>query len=157
LSIRKVNVVNFLIFSGNSHLLVLGLFCNIKRMHRTKEKVLPEISSILLTQLPENAFQAICERLPGLVAVYNVSTGNYLFVNQVTQTLLGYSLENFMKGGIDYTASLIHPEDLPKVRALHNAALEKANRTKARNYASGDSIMSFEYRMRHSAVNTRTG
>lgn len=97
----------------------------------------------------ENNFAPeILERIPGLVVMYNILTGEYLFVNGSAEKILGYKPENFTIGGIAFAAGLMHPEDLPKIMEQNNQALALAN-AKDGSKHDADPIVGFEYRMRH--------
>ncbi len=91
----------------------------------------------------------LMERIPGMVALYDVGTGKYLFVNQAVSSLLGYQPEDFVSGGIEFVTSLVHPDDLKHVLEKNKAALSKANISQP--FLTGNEpIVSFEYRVRHS-------
>ena len=47
--------------------------------------------------------------------LYSVRAGNFIFVSNSTQRILGYPAQNFIEEGIDFVASRIHPEDYPIV------------------------------------------
>jgi PAS domain S-box-containing protein len=96
----------------------------------------------------EKLFEKITESLPGMVAVYDIVTGEYIYVNKAIKKLLGYSPEEFTKKGFNFVVSLVHPEDLPEIVEQNNEALKKANSNK-RNKTDKDPIVNFEYRMKH--------
>lgn len=92
----------------------------------------------------------VADVAPGLIAVYNIRTGDYVYVNRTSKRMLGYAPEAFLDGGTAFAASLIHPRDLKKVLAENGAALEAANRLKPPGN-DAEPIVQFEYRMRHSS------
>lgn len=91
---------------------------------------------------------AIADKVPGMIAVYNRLTGEYLYVNATVQSMLGYSPDDFIQGGLAFATSLVHPEDLPEIMRQNQAVIERANQSLTTS--PGDEyIASFEYRMRH--------
>lgn len=77
-----------------------------------------------------------------MVAAYNIHTGEYIFVNNAVQKLLGYTPEEFLQGGLPFVSSLVHPDDLQQITEKNTEALKRANE-------GFDEIQQFEYRMRH--------
>jgi diguanylate cyclase len=90
---------------------------------------------------------SIADYIPGLVAVYNIQTGQYLFVNKSITKILGYQPEDFINGGFTFVASLIHPDDISDIMAKNALALDAANQNV--DSPLNDPIASFEYRMKH--------
>jgi len=95
----------------------------------------------------EHFIQKVTELTPCLITVYNTHTGKYLFINQAIRTMLGYSPAEVFKKGIEFFTDIMHPEDLPRIMAENNRAVEEQNR----NFGKGpdDHIQEFQYRMRH--------
>ncbi|MDP9042860.1 MAG: PAS domain-containing protein, partial [Bacteroidota bacterium] len=91
--------------------------------------------------------QKITELTPSLIGVYNIHSGKYLFVNQAIQTMLGYKAEDVLKNGIGFFTNIVHPEDLPRIIAENNKAIEEQNQT--RENSNTEEIREFRYRMRH--------
>lgn len=92
--------------------------------------------------------QKIADSIPGMVAVYNIHTGRYVFVNKAIRKLLGYEPEDFTKKGLEFVAGLVHSEDMPMIMEKNAQALEEVNKRKTTS-TDEDPIVSFEYRMRH--------
>lgn len=92
--------------------------------------------------------ERIADAAPGLIAVYNINTGKYIYVNNAINKLLGYTPQEFMNGGLSFVAALVHPDDVPTIMAKNNEALQEANSQLFMN-PSEDPIVNFEYRMRH--------
>jgi PAS domain S-box-containing protein len=92
--------------------------------------------------------KSICDALPALVGVYNINSGEYLYVNNAINKLLGYSPEEFIKGGISFISSLVHPEDIMRIMQQNEAALKRANAMQQFSSIS-EPIVTFEYRMKH--------
>ncbi len=90
----------------------------------------------------------LTELVPGMVALYNIRTGEYIYVNQSIKKILGYSPNDFMEKGIEFVASLVHPIDLPKIIKKNDEALKRANSV-GQTTNDSDPIVSFEYRMLH--------
>lgn len=90
--------------------------------------------------------ELILEAIPGMVGVYDVGTGEYLYANRGVRQILGYAPEKFLQGGLPFVASLVHPEDLEDVLRKNEAALKRA-----RVKREVEPIEVFEYRMRHAS------
>ncbi len=90
---------------------------------------------------------AIADAVPALIALYNIKTGEYIYVNNSIKKLLGYTPEDFIVGGMEFVASLIHPDDIAGIMAKNQAALAAANSNP--KVGQDESIANFEYRMRH--------
>lgn len=88
----------------------------------------------------------ITDIVPGLIAVYNLNTGQYLYVNDAIHHLLGYTKQEVLEKGISFFVSIIHPEDLPDLMEKNRAALELAHTDPAWNDMRS---VNFEYRIRH--------
>lgn len=82
--------------------------------------------------------------IPALVVVYNIKTGQYIFVNDAVEKLLGYKKTAFLTQGLPFASSLIHPDDLPIINQQNQTALQKAN-SDPQLYIRE----TFEYRMQH--------
>ncbi|HYC79775.1 MAG TPA: PAS domain S-box protein, partial [Candidatus Binatia bacterium] len=80
--------------------------------------------------------------------MYNITNGRYLYVNKTIKKLLGYEPEEFIKGGLAFVSSLVHPDDMPKIMEKNRKALEEANK-KLTSDGDDEPIISFEYRMLH--------
>jgi PAS domain S-box-containing protein len=92
--------------------------------------------------------QKITELVPGLVAVYNLRTGQYLYVNDAITKILGYAKEEWLAKGLPFVSRLVHPADIAGIMTKNNEALKRAN---SKNYrdVGNDSIVAFEYRVKH--------
>jgi PAS domain S-box-containing protein/diguanylate cyclase (GGDEF)-like protein len=89
----------------------------------------------------------VADRAPGMIVVYNINTGRYVYVNDCVEKLLGYKPEDFTSRGLEFVSSLVHPEDIPKIMEKNNQALAEANQPGISD--DSDPIVSFEYRMKH--------
>lgn len=92
--------------------------------------------------------EKVTSLVPGLITIFNVHTGQYLYVNDALTKILGYSKKEFLEGGIAFAASLIHPEDLEPLIKANNEAILKANKKRSIQ-RSTNPIVTFEYRLRH--------
>ncbi len=88
--------------------------------------------------------EKIANVVPGLIAVYNAQTGQYIYVNSALRSILGYEKEDFLKKGISFVSSIMHPDDLQKVFQQNQEALQRAKQSKR-----DDVIATFEYRILH--------
>lgn len=96
----------------------------------------------------DKIFQQIVKMVPGIVAVFNVKTGQYLFVNDAVEKILGYPKQEFLDKGHPFVASLIHPDDINIVIKGNSKALEESIKYKNTDRIK-DIIVRVEYRMRH--------
>ena len=85
------------------------------------EKVLYENSEIK-SLLGESSLEDTCKLFNQATSVifflYNVRSGNFMFVSNSAQRILGYPSKNFLEEGLDFVASRIHPEDYPAALAI---------------------------------------
>ena len=88
----------------------------------------------------------IAESVPAMVAVYDLSTAEYLYVNKALRAILGYEPEEFINGGLGFAVSIVHPEDVQDLLTRNQEALDLANMRMA---GDDETIASFEYRMLH--------
>ncbi len=94
-----------------------------------------------------NLLKKIASSVPALITVYNINTGKYSYINDTITKILGYKKEDWLKKGVGYVATLLHPDDIEELTSKNQKALEKAN--KKNEYAENDPIVAFEYRLRH--------
>jgi PAS domain S-box-containing protein len=109
-----------------------------------KKSTKPSIANQLTTDM----LYRLTNATPALVALYNIHTGKYIFVNDGVKRLLGYKPTDFTKKGLPFVISLVHPDDLPIIMAKNTEALKKANKQKTKKL-SNEPIAQFEYRMKH--------
>lgn len=94
----------------------------------------------------DNFEHDVADRVPAMIALYNVQTGEYKYVNKAVKKILGYKPEEFIDGGLDFVSSLVHPDDLTEITDKNQAALNTANRSRS---TGDDAIITFEYRIKH--------
>lgn len=58
---------------------------------------------------------------PGYSCIFNWSTMQYVFISASVKNILGYNREIFMEKGFGFTLSIIHSQDVQKLRAVHSA------------------------------------
>lgn len=85
----------------------------------------------------------IADCVPAIVALYNIQTGEYLFINQAIGRILGYHPEEVIAGGFEFMSGLVHPDDFQDLMRQNELALHESNASRS------DLVRSFEYRMRH--------
>lgn len=93
-------------------------------------------------------FRKVADEAPGLIGVYNIHTGEYKYVNKALASLLGYTPEDFVNGGLHFVTSIVHPDDLPLIMEKNAKVLAQANNIINRR-TNNNQIVSFEYRIRH--------
>lgn len=104
-----------------------------------------------VNRLPVTAtvsLQNLADMVPGMIVVYNINTGRYVYVNQSVKKILGYTPEDFLNKGLEFVTSLVHPDDFPMIISRNQAALKAANRA-GPSTNDKEPILNFEYRMRH--------
>ncbi|RZL51409.1 MAG: hypothetical protein EOO93_23255, partial [Pedobacter sp.] len=57
----------------------------------------------------------------GYQGIFNWSCMQYLSISNLIKTILGYEQETFLKKGLSFALSIIHPSDLERLRAVHQA------------------------------------
>jgi len=100
------------------------------------------------SSLPALSVENLASMVPGIVVVYNINTGKYIYANQALQKILGYSPQDFISGGLAFVSSLVHPDDMPVLAEKNQQALNAANKA-GKKHTDNEPIISFEYRMRH--------
>lgn len=68
---------------------------------------------VIENELKENQkfIQKIADTAPTLIAVFDVFTGKYKFINAAIQNLLGYTQQQLVKEGISFLKNRVHPDD----------------------------------------------
>lgn len=93
-------------------------------------------------------FEKISNSVPGIVAVYNIQTGKYIYANEAVHKILGYTPEEIIRGGLSFLSSKVHPDDLPRISDENIQILKLANNK--RFAGKWDAAISpFEYRIKH--------
>ncbi len=121
-------------------------------MYGTVQDVTQQKETEKLVIEKQDLIEKIADLTPSIIAVYNVVTGKYIFINKGLQTLLGYDKEPVFEKGVDFFISLVHPDDLQALVEQNNAAVESANML---HVGDTEPIAEFKFRMRHSNGNWR--
>lgn len=87
----------------------------------------------------------ITDATPAIIASYNLHTGQYQFVSEGLEVLLGYSPKLAFDKGVSFFMELIHPDDLGSLMEKNAKAVEVFSQPDA----GDDVIVEFIYRMRH--------
>lgn len=90
--------------------------------------------------------EKITDVTPSIIAAYNIHTGQYSFVNDAVENLLGYPTAMVRKEGVPFITSIVHPDDIPYINEKNIQALEEANRLPRPDH---EPIYEFKYRMRN--------
>ena len=93
----------------------------------------------------QKMLQRIADSVPALVALYDIKSARYLYVNRASQRLLGYPPQQFIDGGLGFAVSIVHPDDIQRLLAENQTVLDAAN---AQTQDTDEPIAAFEYRMR---------
>lgn len=64
----------------------------------------------------ERYIEAVADLSQDIHAIIEASTQDFLYLNPAVANLLGYAQDDFLKGGLRFFTSLVHPEDLPALR-----------------------------------------
>lgn len=118
------------------------------------EKMLGTVQDITERTIIEHAarasqhfIQKTADATPAIIASYNINSGTYRFVSMGLKKLLGYDPKRPLEEGVQFFVNIIHPDDLPVIMEKNAAAQEHANNQQ--DIDAGESIVEFEYRMRH--------
>jgi PAS domain S-box-containing protein len=95
----------------------------------------------------EDFLRNVADAVPALIAVYSIRTGEYIYANNSVKKILGYSPEEFIKGGLTFATSIVHPDDLPRIMEENEKVIALANSKK--HGPDMEPIANFEYRMKH--------
>lgn len=85
----------------------------------------------------------IVDLSPNIVAVYNLQTGKYIFINHALKPILGYDPSDWLEKGIEYVLKKVHPDDLKRILKENQEAIEYDRQN------PGDRIVEFEYRVKN--------
>lgn len=98
-------------------------------------------------ELKENQtfIRKITDATPSIIASYNINTGNYVFISEGLEKLLGYETKEVMRQGVQFFSDIIHPDDRDRMRQKNAAFLQEANEEPGKN----DLVAEFTYRMHH--------
>ncbi|RYY60209.1 MAG: PAS domain-containing sensor histidine kinase, partial [Chitinophagaceae bacterium] len=81
---------------------------------------------------------------PSIISSYNIHTGQYTFVSEGMEKILGYPPFEVYDGGLPFVNSLVHPDDRETLRTRNSRILEEANADPL-----SEPVAEFRYRARH--------
>lgn len=90
--------------------------------------------------------KSFASSFPIAVAVYDLQTGEYHFVTDDIEDVIGYRPKEIKEGGLEFVMSLIHPEDVERINAENEKEAEyiHKNPDRVKSYWAD-----FQYRMKH--------
>ncbi len=116
------------------------------RSNSVYSTTLTELTLLDKPRKQQSFIEQVAQLSPSIIAVFNVNTGNYIYVNSAIESILGYSSDDWTTGGISFISSLVHPDDYKTVMAENQKALELVNSTPPGEH---EPVFNFEYRIRH--------
>jgi len=90
--------------------------------------------------------EKITDVTPSIIAAYNIHTGQFSFVNDAVEKLLGYSTTKVMEDGVAFMSSIVHLDDIIALMEKNTKALEEAN---LMLHNDDEPIVEFKYRMQN--------
>ena len=81
----------------------------------------------------ERYIEAVADLSQDIHAIIETRSRKFLYLNPAVINLLGYSQEDFTKGGLAFFNSLVHPEDLPALQGQYLRLLAPAEPGRARD------------------------
>lgn len=98
-------------------------------------------------ELKENQtfLRKITDATPSIISSYNVNTGQYVFVSEGVEKLLGYTSGEVLAGGVAFFGEIMHPEDVQMITQKNQEAMAEANADPEKN----DMVVEFTYRLRN--------
>jgi len=67
----------------------------------------------------ERYIEAVADLSQDIHAIIEARNRGFLYLNPAVANLLGFAQDDFLKGGLRFFASLVHPEDLPAVKSQY--------------------------------------
>lgn len=95
----------------------------------------------------EGKFRKVLENSRDIIYQFNLKTRGFDYMSPAALELSGYRAEEFVGGGFSFSNSLVHPEDLNRLKTLVEEALSDANAEKTHHTT--------EYRLRNKAEEYR--
>ncbi len=104
---------------------------------------------LIQKELEDNQFfiQKITDLTPSLIAVYNIHTGKYLFMNRAIESLLGYKREKVLAEGTELFSGYCSPGRSGPYPGGKSAAPWKLQIEEGA--LNNEQIVEFSYRLRH--------
>ncbi len=95
----------------------------------------------------EANFADVLDNSRDLLYKFNLQTQTYDYLSPALESMVGYSVEDYTQGGLEFAVSLMHPED----KLSHNAHLAELSRGEV----SGEFAAILEYRLKHRELGYR--
>lgn len=97
----------------------------------------------------ERYIESVAELSHDVHAILDCRERRFLYLNTAVETLLGFPQDAFLKGGLDYFHSLVHPEDLPVLLQQHERLLSPLERALAAHESEPVQEQAFRIRNNH--------
>jgi PAS domain S-box-containing protein len=121
---------------------------------QNKKQLIGTLQDITIQKVYEkqlNEYKDFIEKItnvaPSLIRSYNINTGEYLFVNNAFETLLGYPPSRLTEGGLSFITSLVHPDDREQLLEQSAKTLKQVN---SEPRPAVESVTEYKYRLRNS-------
>jgi PAS domain S-box-containing protein len=118
------------------------------RMVGTAQDVTRRMEMERETQESQRFIQKIANATPALITSYNIKTGQYRFISEGLQKILGYDPKIALTEGVQFFINIMHPDDLAATMSKNAQALELANSSLPIS-ENREPIVEFEYRILH--------
>lgn len=106
-AIKKTGLLVFALYLP----VILYLFYHIRRSTRSSAGSFNVTDNSGFAEIAD-FHEKIADNAPGIITVSSQITKKYLYVNEASEQLLGYSKEEIIEKGQEFVRSLIHPDDL---------------------------------------------
>jgi len=83
----------------------------------------------------ERYIEAVAELSQDIHTIIEARSRSFLYLNSAVADLLGYPQEEFIKGGLGFLTSLVHPEDLPAVMRQYEMLVSRTGEAGAKEEA----------------------
>jgi PAS domain-containing protein len=104
--------------------------------------------AIMSRKLPAEGFEAIADSATAMVDVWKYDTRQYVYVSDAIKYVVGYEAQELLEGGVDFVASVMHPDDRAgTLRAT--VALRKEVEYLGPGVDDSKPYARFEYRLKH--------
>lgn len=118
------------------------------RMVGTAQDVTHRMEMERASQEYQRFIQKIANATPALITSYSIKTGQYRFISEGLQKILGYDPKVPLSKGVQFFVDIMHPDDLADTMSKNAQALELANSGQP-VMDNREMIVEFEYRIMH--------
>ena len=94
-------------------LFIIGIGIWITRRFYTSAKIWAET-----IKESENKFRNVLTNSQDILFKMNIKTKKYEYVSPALESMLGYDVEEFLEGGVDFILSNMHPEDKERIQKV---------------------------------------